>query len=129
MADLAEPVLFGNCVCPAFYRRSRDLDRPTADAANEVVVMPGGAAAVRRLTLVGSDGIKITRVAHELQGPIDRCQANAFAVMSQVVVNLLCRPKVMSIGQNFFDRGALAGPALTARRLGPLRFRHGLVVI
>jgi len=88
------------------------------------MVMSCRAAPVRRLALVGSDGIKITRVAHELQGPIDRCQANAFAVMSQVVVNLLCGSKVMPIGQNFIDRGALASPTLTTRRLGPLCFRH-----
>ena len=89
-----------------------------------MMVMSSRTTPVRRLTLVGSDGIKITRVAHELQGPIHRCQANTFAVMSQVVVNLLCRSKVMPIGQNFFDRGALASPTLTARRLGPLCFRH-----
>ena len=59
MADLPEAVLLGNRIGPALDRRSRDLDRPTADAADEVVVMPGRAAAVRSLTVAGPDGIKI----------------------------------------------------------------------
>src|SRR5215216_2290019 len=43
--------------------------------------------------------------------------------MPQVVVNLLGGPEVMSIRQNFLDRGPLSGLALRPRRLG----RRGLV--
>ena len=118
MADLSEAVLLGNRVGPSLDRRARDLDRPAADAADQMMMVPRRATAVRRLTLVGSDGVEITCIGHELQRPIDRSQADAFAVMSQIVMNLLGGPEVMSIRQDLLDGGPLPGLALSTRRLG-----------
>ena len=117
MADLPEAILLGNRIGPTLHSRSRDLDRPTADAADEVMVVPGGAAAVRGLTVAGPDRVKIAGIGHELQGSVYRRQTNAIAVMSQIVMNLLCRPKVEPIGQDFLHRCALSGPPLRTRRL------------
>jgi predicted ATPase len=47
-----------------------------------MMMMPGRAAAVRRLAVVGADGVKLASLGHQLQSPIDRGQAYAFAVMS-----------------------------------------------
>jgi hypothetical protein len=128
MADLPEAILLGNRIGPTLDSRSRDLDRSTADAADEVVVVvPGGAAAVRGLTVAGADRVKIAGIGHELQGSVNRRQTNAIAVMSQIVMNLLCRPKVEPIGQDFFHRCALSGPPLRTRRLSGCGLRRRAV--
>ena len=113
VADLPKAVLLRNGIRPPLYGRSRDFDRTTTDATNQMMMMPGRAPAVRSLTLVGSDSVKVPGIGHELQSPIDRGQADAFAVMSQVVVNLLRRPEVVLICQDLLDRGALPGTALS----------------
>jgi hypothetical protein len=113
VADFAEAVPLGHCVGPSLDRRSRDLDRTTADAADQMMMMPGRAATVRGLTIVGSDGVEIACLAHELQGSVDRGQADAFIVMSQIVMYLLGRPEVVPIGQDLLDRRSLPGPALS----------------
>src|SRR5829696_6726437 len=83
-----------------------------------MVVVSGRAATVRRLTVAGSDGVEIACVAHQLQGSVDRGQADAFAVMSKIVVDLLSCSEVMAIGQYLLDSGPLPGLALSTRRLG-----------
>ena len=124
MTDLSEAVLLGDRVGPTLDRRARDLDRPPTCAADQMMMVARRATAVRRLTLVGSDGVEITCIGHELQRPIDRGQADAFAVMAQIVVNLLGGPEVMSIRQDLLDGGPLPGLALRTRRLGRrIRFR------
>src|SRR4249920_4250518 len=89
VADFAEAMPLGHGVGPPLNRRSRDLDCPTADAAYQMMMMPGRAATVRRLTVVGTDGIEFACFGHELQGAVDRGQADAFAMMSQIVIDLL----------------------------------------
>jgi hypothetical protein len=59
-----------------------------------------------------------------LQRPIDRGQADSFAVMAQIVVNLLGGSEVMSIRQDLLDRRPLPGFALSTRRLA-CRIRFG----
>ena len=113
VADLPKAVLLRNGIRPPLYRRSRDFDRTTTDATNQMMMVSGRAPAVRSLTLVGSDSVKAPGIGHELQSPIDRGEADAFAVMSQVVVNLLRRPEVVLICQDLLDRGALPGTALS----------------
>jgi hypothetical protein len=112
VADLPKAVLLRNGIRPPLYGRSRDFDRTTTDATDQMMMVSGRAPAVRRLTLVGSDGVEVPNIVHELQSPIDGGQADAFAVMTQVVVNLLRRPKVVLIRQDLLDRGALPGTAL-----------------
>jgi hypothetical protein len=82
MTDFSKAVSRSDCIGPPLDRRSRYLDRPTADAAHQVMMVTGRAATVCCLTVIGPNGIKIARVGHQLQGPINRGQANAFAVMS-----------------------------------------------
>lgn len=113
VADLPKAVLLRNGIRPPLHRRPRDFDRTTTDAANQMMMVPGRAAAVRRLTVVGPNGVKIAGICHELQSPIDRGEADAFAVMTQAVMNLLRRPEVVLICQNLLDRGALPGTALS----------------
>ena len=113
MADLPEAVLRGHRIGPTLHSWSRDFDRATTGPTDEMMVVPGGAAAVRSLTVVGSDGVEIACLAHELQGSIDRGQADAFAVMSQIVMDLLGRSEVVPIGQDLLDCRSLPGPALS----------------
>src|SRR5829696_7979010 len=82
-----------------------------------MVVVSGRAATVRRLTVAGSDGVEIACVAHQLQGSVDRGQADAFAVMSKIVVDLLSCSEVMAIGQYLLNSGPLPSLALSTRRL------------
>jgi hypothetical protein len=112
VADLPEAVLLGNGVGPALDRWSRDLDRSTTDTTDQMMMMAGRAAAVRRFALVGPDGIKFAYVGHELQRAIHRGKADALAEMSQVIVNLLRGAEVVLIGKDLRDRGALSSPAL-----------------
>ena len=118
VADLPEAVLLRNGVGPALDRRSRDLDRTTTDTTDQMMMMAGRAAAVRRFALVGPDGVKFAGVGHELQRAIHRGKADALAEMSQVVVNLLRCAEVVLIGKDLRDCGALSSPALCTRRLG-----------
>jgi hypothetical protein len=127
VTDFAKSVLRGNRICPALNRRTRDFDRTTAGTAEQVVVVAGRAAAIRRLTVAGPECVEVAGISHQLQGPIDRRQTDAFAVLSQILVNLLGRPEVVTIGKDFLDRSTLPRPALRTTR-GHLRLfcRHGI---
>jgi hypothetical protein len=127
VTDFAKSVLRGNRICPALNRRTRDFDRTTAGTADQVVVVAGRAAAIRRLTVSGPECVEVAGISHQLQGPIDRRQTDAFAVLSQILVNLLGRPEVVTIGKDFLDRSTLPRPALRTTR-GHLRLfcRHGI---
>jgi hypothetical protein len=113
VADFAEAVLLGNRIGPSLDGWSRDLDRTAADAADQMMVMPGRAATVRSLAVVGSDGVEVACFGHELQGSVDRGQSDTFAVVSEIVVDLLGGPEVVPIGQDLFDCRALSGLALS----------------
>src|SRR5688572_30251122 len=117
MTDLSEAVLLRDRVSPSLYRGAGDLNRAATGAADQMVMVSGRAATVRRLTVTGSDGVEIACVAHQLQGSVDRGQADAFAVTSKIVVDLLSCSEVMAIGQYFLDSGPLPRFALSNRRL------------
>ena len=121
MTDLAEAMLGGNCIGPALNRRTGDFDRTTTVAAYQMVMVAGRAAAIRRLAVAGPDRVKVAHVGHELQCAVDRRQPNAFAVLSQVVMNLLRGPKVVATGQDVLDCCALPGATLRARWHARLR--------
>jgi hypothetical protein len=129
MTDFPEAVLGGNGVGPSLHRLSRDFDCSTTHPADQMMVMTGRTPAISGLALVGSDDVEFAGVGHQLQCAIDRGQAYAFAVMSQVVVNLLGRSKVMPIRQHLLDRSALSGAALRRAPVGRLSAhrsdRHG----
>jgi Beta-lactamase len=118
VTDLAKPVLLRHRVGPPLHRRSRDLDRTTADAADQMMVVAGRAPSIGRLTVVGSDRVELANFGHELQGSVDRGQPDAFALMPQVVMDLLSCPEIVAIGEDFLDRSPLPGFALSTRRLG-----------
>ena len=118
MTDLSEAVLLRDRVSPSLYRGAGDLNRAATGAADQMVMVSGRAATVRRLTVAGSDGVEIACVAHQLQGSVDRGQADAFAVMSKIIVDLLRRSEVVLIRQNLRDGGSLPSAAL---RAGPAR--------
>ena len=117
VTDLAEPVLRSHRVGPPLHRRSGDLDRTTANAADQMMMVARRATAICRLTLVGSDGVEFAYFGHQLQGPVDRGQADPLSLMPKVVVNLLCCPEVVAIGEDFLNGGPLPGLALSTRRL------------
>jgi hypothetical protein len=107
-------VLLGDRIGPSLDGWSRDLDRTAADAADQMMVMPGRAATVRSLAVVGSDGVEIACFGHELQRSVDRGQPDTFTVVSEIVVDLLGRPEVVPIGQDLLDCRPLSGLALSA---------------
>jgi hypothetical protein len=110
--NIAETVIRGDLSRPGFHSWSLDLYRTTAAPANEVVMVAGGAAAVSRLTVVSSDGIQLVGAGHQLEGPVDRGEADARAGVTQVVVDLPCRAELVCPAEHFFHGGALAGFSL-----------------
>src|SRR5687767_5514873 len=106
-------MLLGHRIGPSLDSRSGDFDSTATCAADQMVMVASRAAAIRRLTLVSSDRVDITCFSHQLQGPIDRGQADACAMMAQIVVNLLGGSEVMSIRQDLLDRRPLPGFALS----------------
>jgi hypothetical protein len=78
-----------------------------------MMMVTGRTTAIGSLTVIGADRIKITRIGHKLQSPINRGEADAFAVLAKVIVNLLCCSEVMPVGQNLLDSGTLSGSALS----------------
>ena len=120
MTDLPEAVLGGNGIGPPLHRRSRDFDGSTTHTADQMMMVSGRASAICGLAFVGSDDVEFAGVGHQLQGAINRGQTYALTVMSQVVVNLLGRSKVMSIRQHLFDCSALSGAALRRAPVGRL---------
>src|SRR4029453_14601192 len=68
VTDLTKSVLCGHCVGPSLHRRARDLNRTTADAADQMMVVAGRAPAIGRLTLVGSDPVELAYFGHEFEG-------------------------------------------------------------
>lgn len=124
MTDFTKSVLCRNCIGPALDCRAGHLDRTTAVAADQMVVVAGRAAAIRGLTVAGTDGVQITYVGHQLQRAIDRGQSDAFPVMSQIIVNLLRGSEVVSIRQDLLDRRALPSFTLHTGRFRRLGFRN-----
>ena len=61
VGDVGEAVLAGDPVGPALDRRAFDLDRPSAAAADEVVVVAGAALAVAHLAVVAAQGVDLAR--------------------------------------------------------------------
>jgi hypothetical protein len=113
VADLPKAVLLGNGICPTFHGRSGDLNRTTTAAADQMMMVTGRTAAIRSLTVIGADNVKITCIGHELQRPVDRGEADTFAVMAQIIVNLLGCSKIMAVRQDLLDSCTLPGPTLS----------------
>jgi hypothetical protein len=116
--DLDETVLCGHFVGPALDGRPVHLDRPSADAADEVVMVPAAAPSIGRLAVGQSQDVDLLRVGQHLQRAIDRRQADALTTMAEEVVDLLCAPEVVDLGEQRrhcralsrrSDGGAVAG--------------------
>ena len=86
--NIAEPVLVGDAVGPAFNSGAFDLDGAAAVPADEVVVVAHGAAPIGRLTVVGADQVDLVGVGHHLEGAVDGGQPDVLPVLAEVIVDL-----------------------------------------
>src|SRR5262245_15141839 len=109
VGDPHEAVLGTDLFRPSLYGWAFDLHRASAVAADEVVVVTGGAAAVDGLTVPGAQYVHLSSVGQRLQRPIDGRQANGVAARAQDRVNVLCAPKVVDLVEDRGDRRALLG--------------------
>jgi hypothetical protein len=102
---------------PFLDLRSFDLDRPTTDPADQVVVMPAGgvggvdraAQPVLRLAVRPEHDVDLTGVGERLEVPVDGGQADGLAAPSQLAVQVLCGPEAVGVAQGRVDGSALPG--------------------
>lgn len=79
--DVTSPLLDGGV--------SLDFHGCPALAAHQVMMVGGGAAAVRHLTLGGADGVELAVIDHGLQIAVDGGQADGDVPVAQCVEHLL----------------------------------------
>lgn len=79
--DVTSPLLDGGV--------SLDFHGCPALAAHQVMMVGGGAATVRHLTLGGADGVELAVIGHGLQIAVDGGQADGDVPVAQCVEHLL----------------------------------------
>ena len=116
MRDVGEAVLAGDPVGPALDRRALDLDRSSAVAADEVMVVPGAALAVaaprRRAPRSASTS---AGVDERLEVAVDGRQPDLLAALLEDVVDLLRAGESVEVVEDGADGAALAGVAVWSR--------------
>jgi hypothetical protein len=123
VADLAEAVLLGDPGGPALDGGAGDLDRTTADPADQVMVVPGRTAPVRHFAVTGPQRVDLAALSHRLQGPVDGGQPDPVAALAEQVVDLLRGTEIVQVGQDRVHRRPLPGAALRHGR-GGVGFDH-----
>lgn len=116
---LAETVLGADRRSPALHLRAFDLDGAAAPAAYEVMVMPGAAAAIDRLTVGCAQHVELTVGGHRLQDAVHGCQADGLAAVPERGVQLLGRDEILLVPQLVGD-----SDLLTRRPAGRLLACH-----
>ena len=96
---------------PALDGRALHLDGGAAGAADQVVVVRVGAAAVDRLAVLGAQQVDLAGLGQPLQGPVDRGQADGLAASPEQLVDLLRGAEVGEGAQGLDDRAPLPGRA------------------
>ena len=86
--DVAKPVFGGDAVGPAFDSRAFDLNGAPAVPTNEMVVVAHRASPIRRLTVIGSDQVKLVGIGHHLKRAVDGGQPDVLPVSAEVIVDL-----------------------------------------
>ena len=117
VADVGEAVLLDDRAGPPLHGGTLDLDRATAAAADEVVVVGVGAAAVDRLAGLGED-VDLPGLGHRLQGAVDRREADRLPVGAQRLVDLLRAAEVVGRRELGRDRATLSRRTLGGRCSG-----------
>jgi hypothetical protein len=111
--NLAKPMLVGDVVGPPLNSGAFDLDRASAVAADEVVVVPHRAASVGSFAVAGADQVELAGVGHHQQSAVNGCQPNVLTLVAEVFVDLAGRAEVVGAGEQVGDSGAL--PRLSLR--------------
>ena len=119
--DVAKPVLVGDVVGPPLDGGAFDLDRASAVAADEMVMVAHRAASVGGFAVVGADQVELAGVGHHQQGAVHGCQPNVLTLVAEVVVDLAGGAELVGAGEQVGDSGAL--PRL------PLRGGYHLVLL
>ncbi len=107
MVDLRESVISGDGVRPALDGWTSDLDRATAVATHEVVVMSAAALSVDALAVLADDDVDLARSGKGSQGSVHGREADVVALVAQVVVQFLARAKVVDLVEGDEDSGSL----------------------
>ena len=105
--NVAEPVLVGDVVGPAFDSGAFDLDGASAVAADEMVVVAHRAASVGGFAVAGADQVELAGVGHHQQGAVDGCQPNVLTLVAEVIVDLAGGAEVVGAGEQVGDGGTL----------------------
>lgn len=122
VVDVTEAVFPRDAIRPLLDGGADDLDRASAAATDEVMMVSLGVATPEGGLAVLADHVDFSGVRHRLQGPIDRGEPDGISVGAQEVVDLLRRPEVVDVTHQGADGRPLAGASLT-REWGTRRRR------
>src|SRR3978361_2281011 len=111
MSHVLEAFLAGDLVGPALDGWALDLDRTSAAATDQVMVVARTALAVEHFAVVVAQGVDLFGVGQRLQAAVDRRQADRRAAVGEDVVDLLRTGESVEIAQNGDDCASLAGVA------------------
>src|SRR5665648_902452 len=109
VVHVAEAVLGADFVGPALDSGSFDLDRPSAGATDQVMMMAGAAPSVDGLTVAGLHHVHGAVGGHGLKRAIDRRQTDRLALGAQACVQVLGRYEVAEVHEQGFDGSVLSG--------------------
>src|SRR3954462_1708138 len=110
MVDVAESVLLTDTSRPSLDRCRVEFHGASAESADQMMMMPAGAAApIHRLAVRRSQHVDVSVVRELLQGPVHGGQADAVAVRAQAGVQLLRALELAGRLQRRPDGTALPG--------------------
>jgi hypothetical protein len=94
------------------------------------MVMLAAALAIDRLALVVDQEVDFAGSGQRLQASIHGGESDRDSAMAEIIMELLCRTKVVDLSKDLSDRGALPGLALRdAHACSLLRRRIGTAMI
>jgi hypothetical protein len=107
VTDVLEAVLRGHAVGPSLDGGALHLHCPATFAAHQMMVMPGAAAAVDSFTIHAAQHVDLARVGQRLERPVDSCETNSRAALTQHRVQLLSAAKIRQVVEYGGDSGSL----------------------
>ena len=96
-----------NCVSQLLHLGAFHFNRGSTTSTHEVMVVGVTALPVYGLTVIADDDIDLTELGERLQSPIDRSESDLLALVTQEIVQLLRRPKVVDLEEGGDHGGAL----------------------